>query len=155
MAEITGYTRLQILLHWLIVALVLVEYGSSDGLEHNAGTVGGLALAHVWTGVVILALMALRLIVRLIQGAPEPPASEREILRKIAVWTQWAFYALLILIPLGGVLDWYGGIKAGLLLHDIGEGIFFILVWVHVAAAFAHQFIFRTDVVRRMLLARR
>jgi len=149
MEEVTGYSRLQITLHWLIAGLVLVEYMTADFVEHDGQS--ALAWLHVWPGVAILGLMALRLLVRFVQGAPEPPASEHELLRKVAVWTHWAFYVLMIVIPGGGLLARYGGIGAAQLLHDVGESVFFLLLWVHIGAALVHHFVFRTDVLMRMV----
>lgn len=156
MATVTGYSKVQVGLHWLIALLVLTEYMVSP--EHipvsriNDSLTGSI---HVWAGAAVMGLMALRLLVRLVQGAPEPPEDEQEILRKIAVWTHWAFYLLLIAIPLGGLLAAYGGVQAGMLLHDLGEPIFFLLIILHGGAALLHHFYFRTDVLKRMMKARR
>ena len=154
MAQRDGYSRIQIALHWTIVALVLVEYASGELVEEGSRT-SALALIHVWPGLAIIALMLLRLAIRLVRGAPPPPRSEPELLRRFAVWTHWAFYVLLIAIPGGAALDWYFGLGFGQVIHDVGEPVFFALVWIHIGAAAAHHFIFRTNVVRRMVVPER
>ncbi len=153
-ASPAGYSRLQIWLHWLVAILVAAEYATSDFVEHGGRE---LAALHVWPGVAIIVLMALRLVVRLVQGAPEPPESEHPLLRRVAVGTHWAFYILLFAIPAGGLADRWYGIRAGLLVHDAGEAVFFILLWLHIGAALAHHYVFGTDVLTRMVprLARR
>ncbi len=154
MAERNGYSRLQIALHWSIVALVLVEYASGELVEEASRT-SALALIHVWSGLAIIVLMILRLGLRLLRGAPPPPRSEHELLRRFAVWTHWAFYVLLFAIPGGGALDWYFGLGFGQVIHNVGEPVFFVLVWIHIGAAAVHHFIFRTNVVRRMVVPER
>jgi cytochrome b561 len=148
-AEITGYNTLQIGLHWLVVILIAMEYATSGFVEDGASS--GLAVLHVWPGIAIIVAMTARLLIRLVMGAPEPPKDEHPMLRRAAVWTHWAFYVLLIAIPAGGLADHYYQIGSGMLLHNIAEGIFFILMWLHIAAALAHHFVLRTDVLRRML----
>ncbi len=142
------YARVQIWLHWVIAALVGLEYATSELIEEGGAFLAGL---HVWPGVAILVLMPIRLVLRLALGTPEPPESEHPFLRRLAVWTHWAFYALLILIPAGALAARYGVWKGGQLLHDAGEPVFFILFWLHLGAALVHHFIFRTDVLIRMV----
>jgi len=147
--EITGYSKLQIGLHWLVVIFIAMEYATSGFVEDGAKS--GLAVLHVWPGIAIIAAMTLRLLVRLVVGAPVPPKDEHPMLRRAAVWTHWAFYVLLVAIPAGGLADHYYQIGSGMLLHNVAESIFFILMWLHIAAALVHQFYLRTDVMQRML----
>jgi len=147
---VAGYSRLQIALHWLVVLFVLAEYATSDFVERG-GAASSWAWLHVWPGIVIVVLMAIRLLVRMVQGAPEPPESEHPLLRQAAKLTHVAFYILMFTIPLGGLADRYLNIPGGMLLHDASESIFFIIMWLHIIAALAHHFVLRTDVLRRML----
>lgn len=152
MASVTGYSKLQLGLHWLIALLVLTEYmASPEHIPVSRVLDSGIGNNHVWTGAAIMVLMVLRLLVRLVQGAPNPPEDEPEILRKIAVWTHWALYVLLVAIPAGGLLAAFGGVQSGMLVHDLGESAFFLLLILHGGAALLHHFYFRTDVMKRMM----
>ncbi len=74
-----GYSGLQILLHWVIAALVLFQliFGESmaevkDALEEGLvpdPAEQTMADAHYWVGIAILVLVGLRIILRLVQGA--------------------------------------------------------------------------------------
>ena len=149
MARPAGYSRLQIALHWLVVLLVLAEYATGELAED--GVRGGLAALHVWPGIAIIGLMALRLMLRLVRGVPAPPESEAPILHRIAEWTHRLFYALLLAIPAGGLWSLYFGGRAGQLIHDLAEPVFFVLVWLHVAAALYHRVVLKSGVMERML----
>lgn len=68
----TGYSRLQIALHWGIVLLLIVQFLTGDAMsaffDHmieadgaaEGGTIGGGALVHVVFGVTILTLAVMR-----------------------------------------------------------------------------------------------
>lgn len=69
-----GYTLLQVLLHWLVAALVLVQYLTGGSIErtHHAvhlGPVSDLSdllqhAVHNWSGIAVGCLMAARLCLR-------------------------------------------------------------------------------------------
>ena len=71
-----SYTLGQIVLHWAIAVLVIWQlvFGESmQALERPAGADATdlfLANTHIWAGIAILALVALRIVLRLIHGAP-------------------------------------------------------------------------------------
>lgn len=62
-----------------------------------------------------------------------------------------ALYALMIALPVTGLLAWYGGVTA---LADLHGGVLKVLLWIviigHVVAAFYHQFILRDGLLNRM-----
>ena len=87
-----GYSGLQIGLHWLIAALVVAAWLTHDGMDDalemrieagRSGIEGNTA--HVWLGGAVLALMVLRLLVRLVQGAPDVPEGTPPLLAACAV----------------------------------------------------------------------
>ena len=74
----TGYTRLQIALHWIIFLLIAVQFLFHDGMEDvwravmrdtYAGPTAG-AILHVAVGLAVLALVVIRLGVKLKRGSP-------------------------------------------------------------------------------------
>ena len=81
MAERTGYSGLQIGLHWLVAFLIFAAYFTSDDMgdalreritSGATGTEGNTL--HVWLGGTVLALVVIRIVVRLMRGAPGPAA---------------------------------------------------------------------------------
>ncbi|MCX5497538.1 cytochrome b [Kaistia dalseonensis] len=160
----TGYSPLQISLHWAIALLVLFQllFGESmttvvDAAEEGtsvSATDQFLANSHYWVGLSILALVALRIVVRLWQGAP-PAASEgpswMEVAAKIS---HWLFYALLVAVPVTGLLAIYVSDSFGD-IHALGKPAFIVLIAIHALAALFHQFWIKDGTLRRMLVPSR
>lgn len=156
MARPDSYSRTQILLHWAIAALVLFQLIFHDGIEEAwrtrfRGGEPGLINPHVIVGLAILALVIWRLALRMTRGVPLAPVNEPAPLQWVASITHWAFYALLFLMPVSGIALWFFEVRAAGVTHEIGKNILIVLVTLHVAAALAHHFWFRSNVFRRML----
>lgn len=86
-----SYSLLQKLLHWAVVLTFAFNYIVSDGMGRaldaflKTGVNDTLtAKFHVIVGVVTLALMILRVLVRLIQGAPAMPSAPHPLMEKAA-----------------------------------------------------------------------
>ena len=78
MAVRSGYSGLQIGLHWVIAVLIVSAWWTGDGARSALDAFEETAVApgfvpHVALGLAILALVVLRVIVRLTRGAPEAP----------------------------------------------------------------------------------
>ncbi len=140
-----SYTLAQIVLHWSIAALVIWQlvFGEEmEVLEHpaNADAIDlFLANSHIWVGFAILALVALRIVLRLVQGAP-PPIETGRATAIVARVSHAAFYVLLVAVPVTGILDYYFHLPTGE-LHELGKPLFIVLIVLHVAATLWHQFI--------------
>lgn len=155
-----GYSATQITLHWLIVLLVFFQlvFGESMSSVFRASFRGTpvepgdatLATAHIWVGFAILALVILRLALRLRNGAPPSPAGQSPLLELAARVTHALFYILLILVPISGIVAYYWVPAAGE-VHELGKPAFIILIVLHVAAALWHQFYLRDGLLMRML----
>ena len=92
-------------LHWLIVALLIVQVTLgevADGLPNGLDKLAVLA-RHKSFGITILALAIARLCWRLFDPPPPPPPMPRWQLL-VARLNHWALYALLFLLPLSGWL---------------------------------------------------
>ena len=154
-----SYTLAQIALHWSIAALVIWQlvFGESmQALEHPEGasaTDTFLANSHLVVGFAVLALVAVRIVLRLVNGAPPPEESSRAaaILARAA---HAAFYLLLVAVPVTGILAFYFGLPTGE-LHELGKPAFIVLIALHVAATAWHQFVRHDGTLRRMLVPAR
>jgi cytochrome b561 len=150
-----SFTFGQIVLHWSIAALVIWQliFGEEmEALEHPAdadATELFLANSHIWIGFAILALVALRIALRLVNGAP-PPTETGRIATVLARISHAAFYVLLVAMPVTGILDYYFHLPTGE-IHELGKPLFIVLIALHVAAALWHQFIRHDGTLRRML----
>lgn len=153
-----GYSLAQIVLHWAIAALVLFQlvFGESMAEAIEAAEEGEtlsasdqtMASAHYWVGLAILALVALRLVVRFRTGAPA--AIGDGILTKVAAGMHHLFYLLLVLVPVTGLMGFYLGDPWGE-IHEVSKPVFIVLIAVHAGAALYHAFVLRDETLKRML----
>ena len=154
----TGYSPIQIVLHWTIAALVIFQlvFGESMAEAIEAAEEGEtlsasdqtMASAHYWVGIAILALVALRLLVRVRTGAPA--AIGEGILTKLGAGMHHLFYLLLLLVPVTGLMGFYLGDPWGE-IHELSKPVFIVLIGLHAAAALFHAFVLRDGTLKRML----
>ncbi|MGI1662680.1 cytochrome b [Palleronia sp. KMU-117] len=158
MSRRSGYSALQIGLHWLVAVLIFAAYFASDGMgdalrdrvERGASGIEGNTL-HVWLGGTVLALVLVRIAVRLARGAPGPAEGTSAALAAAATWGHRLIYVLMVMVPLGGAVAWYGGIR------DVGEvlavagNLLMLVVVGHVLVAILHEAVARDGTMRRML----
>jgi cytochrome b561 len=152
-----AYSSAQIALHWLIAGLVAFEILFSGIAERRwAARMEGIIPnepmpnPHAIVGLLVLALTCWRLALRLRRGAPAPPAGEPALAARMARLAYAAFYGLLFVVPLSGLAAWWFGLRAPAALHGVTANVLLGLILVHAAAALAHRFWFKTDVLRRM-----
>lgn len=157
----TGYSGLQIGLHWIIAALVLFQliFGESMTAVVDAVDEGGTAsssdqlvgTAHYWVGLAILVLVAIRLAVRIRQGAPAHAPGRAPFTVLAATAMHWGFYGLLFAVPVFGLLAYYFGGSFGD-IHALAKPVFIVLIGLHAAAALFNQFVLRDGTLKRMLV---
>lgn len=154
----TGYSRIQIGLHWAVALLIGVNYFVSDGMEaifdgslEGKAVTGWTPAIHVYVGVTILALVLLRLAVRMTQGAPEHVASRFPLMDRLGDLSHWLLYGLMLLVPALGAISWFGAVDATAGLHVLAMNAMMILILVHAAAAMLHQFVLRDGLLMRMV----
>lgn len=153
-----GYSRAQIWLHWIVAALIAAQYVFKDSIARAwEATTSGLPVefsplvaAHVFGGILILALVVWRLVLRFTRGAPNPPEQEHPALKTIARVAHWALYALIVLLSVSGLLAWFGGVLPAAGVHSILKTALLALIGLHVVAALFHQFVLKTDLMSRM-----
>jgi cytochrome b561 len=152
----TGYSGVQIALHWLIAILILAAWLSGEGAEEAMEAVeeGGVTgfVPHVAFGLSILALVVVRLLVRLGRGAPAAPGEPGSLQVKAADWGHRLIYLLMIAVPLGGVSVFFLGLEVGE-IHGLAANILMLVVLGHALMALYHQYVLKDGLLRRMMKA--
>ena len=152
----TGYSGLQIALHWVVAILILVAWLSAEGAEEameaveDGGAVG--FVPHVAFGLAILALVVVRILVRLSRGAPAAPGEPGSLAMKAADWGHRLIYLLMIAVPLGGVSVFFLGLDVGE-VHGLAANVLMLVVLGHALMALYHQYVLKDGLLRRMMKA--
>jgi cytochrome b561 len=177
--SVARYSLTAIVLHWLLALALFCMFGM--GLFMTDLPISPLRFKlynwHKWAGVTVLSLSLLRLIWRLTH---QPPALPEGLVQSMPRWqrlahhaTHHALYALFFIVPLVG---WAYSSAAGFSIvlfgvlplpdfvpadkalaelikpwHEISAFAMMALVFVHVAAAFKHQWISKHRLIQRML----
>jgi cytochrome b561 len=161
--------------HWITAILVLVAYvygpGGSEERVYSPARDFDRQL-HETLGMCVLALSAMRLLWRLVDIQPDPPAVRRWMgIASKAV--QWALYLLLFAVPLTAIAGaWFEGhpltLLAGVeipppvpLSHDAGASLATLHTWLgdailwlaglHALASLFHHFALKDGVLASML----
>lgn len=156
---VKGFSLTQIGLHWITALLILFNLIMSDDMSAlwrqmeqtgpQAMTTG--ALLHIVAGVVVLALVAWRLVLRFTRGVPDAPAGESAVQKLAAAAVHVLLYVLMIGLPVSGLLAFYGGFDSLADLHaEVLKTLLWVLIAAHVAAAFYHHFVLKNGLLNRM-----
>lgn len=170
-----GYSGFAKSLHWIVALLVLtaIPVGIVMGQIENAPF--NLFNFHKSLGVAVLLLMTIRLIYRIVHGAPPEP-NIPAFYRYAGKVTHWALYILLFLTPISGAIAnmYYGATTPFFGLFEIqpfftknedtANFIFArhkimgftvgVLAIMHIGAALFHYVIRKDGVLERMLPGR-
>jgi cytochrome b561 len=156
-----GYSGTQILLHWIIAALIVFQLLFSEGMEHayNAWVKGkeigadNLLSANIHTvvGFTVLALAVLRVIIRVVRGVPDAPAGQSGVKLWIAALTQVFLYAILFVMPITGAMAWFLGYASMAEVHAFAKPLIILAVLVHFGGALMQHYVAKTDVLVRMM----
>ena len=153
----TGYSRLQIALHWIVFAIIAQQYIFKDAMsaawdrvtDGMEAVFDPLVLAHVAGGALVMIFALWRLTLRTRRGVP--PAIEASKLQGIlAKLTHVGLYVLMILMLVSGSVAWFGGVEAAAQGHNVMKIILLALVALHVIGALYHQFVLRDGTLARM-----
>lgn len=177
------YTKVAIFLHWLIAILLIGQIAGGlfmVGIDDDQPALKfQIYQLHKSFGVTILVLTLIRLGWRLGHKPPPLPAAMPAWEKFVSKATHWAFYALLIIVPL---LGWsnvsastfqvptllFGQIplphfplqgfdeQKGVAeffeeSHELAAKATLVLLFLHVGAALKHQFINRDEVLSHMI----
>jgi cytochrome b561 len=174
MAKQRHYGTTAKILHWSIVALLMVQYplGWFMPEVHHGAKPGDAVTFHISFGITILALMTMRFCWR-VSHPVAPAASLPAWQQLISEAVHWLLYALVFATTMSGWMlasqrGWSVSLffavplplltaEVSLFGHAIGkwhgtmELALMLLIGSHVAAAMAHTFIFRDGIMQRML----
>lgn len=170
-----AYTGVAKTLHWVMALIIIVMLIFGEGLEDSKGEelTKGLA-AHSSLGLIVLALVLLRILWRFGHPPPALPEAMGTAQKIAAHAVHAAIYVLMIYLPLTGLYAaavhdvpvtpfgafdvrealsflGVGSFDARRPLHAIGTKVMLALVVLHIGAALYHQFVQRDAVLRRML----
>lgn len=156
-----GYSLNQIRLHWVVAALIAMQYLIGESIAHAFaaradGTDSGfdpLVPLHVFGGLAILLLAVWRIMLRITRGVPAPPASESAKLRRLSAASHGLLYLLMIVMPVSGAMAWFGDAGVAAVVHNVSKVLLLLLVVLHIVGALAHQFVLRTGLMARMVRA--
>jgi len=167
------------LLHWTVAILVFVQIplGWAAVSWRLSPTKLDLYVWHKSLGMLILALMVVRMAWRLGNVAPSMPAGMPPIERAAARWSHLLLYLLLVLMPVTGwIINSAANVPFRIFwliplpaivdtnkpLADATARVHFalfvalsLLLVIHVVAALRHHFLKRSNVLVRMLPGRR
>jgi len=154
-----SYSRLQILLHWAVAALIILNYFISEGMgrafrEHLDNSEDGYGLVssiHVYVGLAVIALVVIRLCVRVFSNTPEPSSSNNATLDRLAKGTHHLLYLLMFIVPVFGATAWVLGVHFLGDVHEIAVNILMSIVLLHAIAAIYHQWVLKDGTLLKML----
>lgn len=173
-----AYSASQKLLHWSIALLIIVQVPLALAMT-NVGEGPWQNQLYEWHksfGLVALALVMARILVRLSRGAPGTEAGLPTWQKRAAGASHAALYGLILLVPLLGwagtsaccapvnlfwsvplTLPVSGGMPVGeriLGLHAIAAFALVAVIALHTGAALHHHIVRRDGTLRRMLASR-
>jgi cytochrome b561 len=164
------------ILHWLVVALLAVQFPIGwFMLDVHAGPPGRVMTLHMSFGITILAVILLRLVWRITHPvAPESSLPPWQRVSSEAV--HWLLYMAVLAATITGWLfasfrgwtvSYFGLLRLPMLAakstagihqidgwHQIAEWALLTTIGIHVAAALIHIFIYRDRIMQRMLPSR-
>lgn len=157
------YHFAQVILHWLVVCAVLIQYATSGAIARtHSPSLAGLAPSkadlflhsvHNRCGLLILLLIFMRLAFRTIYGVPSSASGQSFAQIRMAGIVHWLLYATLLAQAITGATAAYVWWPASA-IHKPLFYIFASLAALHIFAAFYHHFKLRDDTLLRMLRLR-
>ncbi|MEE9322484.1 MAG: cytochrome b/b6 domain-containing protein [Granulosicoccus sp.] len=159
----TGYSKVQIVLHWAITLLVIQQVVLHEGIVEfsEALRTGGTTTAvqllmtrmHVLLGLLVFILAITRVWARIKYKAPPPAENEKPVLIMLSRLTHLALYVVVLLMPISGSLAWFGELEIAAKGHGIAKFVLVAFVLLHVVGALYHHFVLKDNIMKRMLRA--
>lgn len=174
---VSRYHPVLVVLHWalaflIIAALALGALKMAPMANTNPMKLEALR-AHMTGGILILALMSLRLLIRRVTMHPPKAMTRTSLLDRLARFSHAAFYGVVIAMALSGLIM---GLQTGVIrlvagghppippdfwafpirsVHYVISRVLLALIALHLAGVVYHTFILRDHLLRRMGFGRR
>ena len=101
-ARAARYSRVSIVLHWMIAALIILQIILAGRMEGRTPEAFAVVQFHKSIGITVLLLSLARLAWRIIHPPPPEPATLAGWERTLSQAVHWGFYAVMIAMPLTG-----------------------------------------------------
>lgn len=160
-SDVTRWTRLHILLHWIVLGLVVLQFATGGWMseafratlaeEDGGAAAAALAPLHMAVGLAVFLAIAARVWDRIAHGRPSHPPGEPVWAQWLARVTQTLLYVVVLAMPIAGLVAWFAENAALGSLHALAAKLLVALVALHAAGALANHYWFKTDVLRKML----
>ena len=162
-------------LHWLMAGLILLTVPAGLIMVQagiNRDLQDALFIYHKNVGVCLLVLVMIRLVVRWRNPPPAAPSESPLWQRRIAQLTHWALYALLVIVPVAGLVRVRAGgfpiealdalgvpvfvprsdtlAEQAKTVHYLAGLVIMAFIALHIAAALFHGLVKRDGVFSRM-----
>jgi cytochrome b561 len=178
MTQASRYHPLLVTLHWLlavlIIAMLIAGFFVLAAMPNSEPQKIEILRVHMSVGMLILALMVVRFVVRMLTAKPPAATIGSALLDRIARAVHFGFYLLvLLMVATGYATAILAGLNRSVFQHSgdplpasfetypsfVAHGSIAVLlaglIVVHVAAALFHQFVRRDRLLSRMLFGRR
>ena len=176
--EPSRYHPALVALHWFLAAFISLALGLGmfvlKTIPNSSLQKIEALRAHMIGGVLILALMIARFVIRVLSAKPAPATTGNAGLDRIAKISHLGFYGLVAAMAITGLSTalladlpsiLFGGSGAPLpesfmvyptrVIHGVIAKVLVALISVHVAAALYHHFIRGDGLIKRMWFGRR
>jgi cytochrome b561 len=161
-------------IHWLTLLLFIAAYYFGHEMDETDVATAKMSLypVHFVIGFLVLILTLLRSYLIRKDGKPAPVEGDSAIANKVASGIHHLLYALLIAVPVSGIIMIYStGVVTALQANDASKlpdlekftihdahGIFvtvlLLTIALHALAALYHQFILKDNLIRRIAVKR-
>ena len=166
----SSYSPLMVTLHWLTVALVFAAFvlgKYSAFLPNDAGEIAPLRI-HMLVGITTLVVIIVRFVVRIRTPRPAHASTGNAFLDGLGKFVHYALYIFAFLMAASGlslstqaglpqiVFGGIGSLPADFfafaprIMHGFIAPTFFLLILLHVGAAFYHQLFIKDNLLSRM-----
>ncbi|WP_417601038.1 cytochrome b [Pararhodobacter oceanensis] len=171
------YHPLLVALHWLLAVMILVALVMGGtvlkGTPNSDPTKVTALMQHMGAGIAILALMVIRLLVRLRSAKPPPADIGHTLLNMLGVAMHYALYLAVFAMGISGIVTaniaglpeivFFGAdfplpenfrdIQARA-VHGVISKLLWLLIALHVAAGLYHQLVRKDGLFARMWFGR-
>jgi cytochrome b561 len=174
---VARYHTALVVLHWLLAVMLIVALGMGaivlDKTPNSSPEKIDALRGHMIAGMAILALMVVRLIVRLKTAHPPAASSGMAWADRLAPWVHRAIYLLVIVQALSGfgtslmaglpaiVFGGVGSLPPDFhaywprAVHGIASKLLMTLIALHISAAMFHQLVVGDGLMARMGFGKR